>query len=112
MGKRTITDPAAGKRTRTITHPSFKSARQVREEAKRGAAEKPEPTSHRSRRMIVGIQPGDLVRVRGDRDHKYVVLSVPDFRGRWQGRNVSTVDLLGPTGPVTVPLRFCTPYVP
>ena len=110
MGKRTITEPAT--RKRTITDPSFKSARQVREEAKRGAAEKPEPTSHRSRRMIVGISPGDLVRVRGDRDHKYVVLAVPDFRGRWQGRNVSTVELLGPTGPVTVPLRFCTPYVP
>ena len=112
MGKRTIIDPAAGKRERTITDPSFKSAQEVRDEAKRTADERPEPVSHRSRRMIVGISPGDLVRVRGDRDHKYVVLGVPDFRGRWQGRRVSTVELLGPSGPVTVPLRFCTPYVP
>jgi hypothetical protein len=73
---------------------------------------KPEPLHHRRYVKIVGIGVGDLVRVRGDRDGKYVVVSAPTSEGRWQGRKLTTLELLGPGGLVTVPLRFCVPYHP
>ena len=59
------------------------------------------------------IKAGQLVRVRGDRDNKYVVMADPDFstrreNGRARGK-VVVVDLLGPQGPVQVPLRYLIP---
>ncbi len=75
---------------------------------------KPVAEERQSRRQIVGIRAGELVRVRGDRDGKYVVLADPQFNTRTENGmargKVVTVDLLGPGGPVTVPLRFCTPF--
>ena len=94
-------------RTRTLVDPQHKSPQRETPDGR-----PPEPTTHRSYRRIVGIQPGELVRVRGDRDGKYVVVSPPESEKRWQGRKVTTVELLGPGGLVTVPLRFCTPYHP
>jgi len=75
---------------------------------------KPVAEERQARRQIVGIKAGELVRVRGDRDGKYVVLADPQFNTRTENGmargKVVTVDLLGPGGPVTVPLRFCTPF--
>jgi hypothetical protein len=75
---------------------------------------KPLAEERKERRQIVGIKSGELVRVRGDRDGKYVVMSDPQFNTRTENcmarGKVVTVDLLGPGGPVTVPLRFCTPF--
>lgn len=111
MAKKTIISPSPGPR-RTVVDPTVPTAAENRKRAKATASERPQPVSSRARRLIVGIQPGDLVSVKGFRMTKWVVLSVPDFRGRWQGRAVTTVELLGPNGPETVPLRFCTPYTP
>ena len=75
---------------------------------------KPLAEERKDRRQIVGIKAGELVRVRGDRDGKYVVLADPQFKTRTDNGmargKVVTVELLGPGGPVTVPLRFCTPF--
>jgi len=74
---------------------------------------KPLPEAQANRREIVAIKAGQLVRVRGDRDNKYVVMADPDFstrreNGRARGK-VVVVDLLGPQGPVQVPLRYLIP---
>jgi len=75
---------------------------------------KPLAEERKDRRQIVGIKAGELVRVRGDRDGKYVVLAEPQFKTRTDNGmargKVVTVELLGPGGPVTVPLRFCIPF--
>jgi hypothetical protein len=74
---------------------------------------KPLPEAQANRREIVAIKAGQLVRVRGDRDNKYVVMADPDFstrreNGRARGK-VVVVDLLGPQGPIQVPLRYLIP---
>ena len=74
---------------------------------------KPLPEAQANRREIVAIKAGQLVRVRGDRDNKYVVIADPDFstrreNGRARGK-VVVVDLLGPQGPIQVPLRYLIP---
>lgn len=75
---------------------------------------KPLAEERKERRQIVGIKAGELVRVRGDRDGKYVVMADPQFKTRTENGmargKVVTVDLLGPGGMVTVPLRFCIPF--
>lgn len=75
---------------------------------------KPMAEERKERRQIVGVRAGELVRVRGDRDGKYVVMADPQFNTRTENGmargKVVTVDLLGPGGPVTVPLRFCVPF--
>ena len=74
---------------------------------------KPLPEAQSNRRQLVAIKAGQLVRVRGDRDNKYVVMADPDFstrreNGRARGK-VVVVDLLGPQGPIQVPLRYLIP---
>lgn len=80
---------------------------------------KPLPVTHRRNRQFVGIVPGQLVRVSGERDTKFVVVSEPyrEIRGeripvttRVAGAHPSLVDLLGPDGPRTVRLGWCIPF--
>jgi hypothetical protein len=88
----------------------LKSGRVVQTEDGR----KPEPVEQPSRRELVAIKAGQLVRVRGDRDGKYLVTKDPDHQTRTKnGRSwgkVVVVDLLGPDGiPTQVPLRMLVP---
>jgi hypothetical protein len=71
--------------------------------------ERPKPLVSPRNRRFVAIQVGDLVTVKGDRDQKYVVTSMPprsDKRG-------AEVELLEPGGKlVKKPLGWCRPYKP
>jgi hypothetical protein len=109
--KRTITDEEVlQRRVADKTKGEKRTAKHV---VKTPDGKKPLPEAQANRREIVAIKAGQLVRVRGDRDNKYVVMADPDFstrreNGRARGK-VVVVDLLGPQGPVQVPLRYLIP---
>ena len=85
----------------------------------------PKPIDNKSKRVFVGIEPGNLVTVRGYRDIKWVVISEPSAkfqkRGtgeivevkshtRRVGKAVVSVTLMGPDGvQVEVPIGWCKP---
>jgi hypothetical protein len=74
---------------------------------------KPKPESQPSRRELVAIKAGQLVRIRGDRDNKYVVMADPNFSTRRENGmargKVIVVELLGPNGVIEVPIRYLIP---
>ena len=128
---KTLLGPPVGRPTRTLIDPDAVTTKQSllpkrKADKKKGErkttkhivttpdGKKPLAEERKDRRQIVGIKAGELVRVRGDRDGKYVVLADPQFKTRTDNGmargKVVTVELLGPGGPVTVPLRFCTPF--
>jgi hypothetical protein len=71
--------------------------------------ERPTPLKSPRNRRFVAIEVGDLVTVKGDRDQKYVVTSLPP-RSEKRG---AEVELLEPGGRlVKKPLGWCRPYRP
>lgn len=86
---------------------------------------RPKPVDNKSKRSFVGIEPGQLVMVRGYRDTKWVVISEPSakFRRRGTGETVEvhshtrrvgkavvSVTLMGPDGVIIeVPIGWCKP---
>ncbi len=104
---------------RKILDPEVKSAKERRKEAKEKAPDgKPKPLTQRRNRKFIGIVPGLLVRVNGERDTKFLVVSEPyrEIRGeripavtRGTGKYPTMVDLIGPSGPRTVRLGWCIP---
>lgn len=115
--RKMIAPPAP--RERKILDPEVKTARERRKEAKEKApGGKPKPIVQRGARKFVGINPGLLVRVRGERDTKFLVVSEPyrEIRGeripavtRGTGSYPTMIDILGPSGPRTVRLGWCIP---
>jgi len=85
----------------------------------------PKPIDNKSKRVFVGIEPGQLVTVRGYRDIKWVVISEPSAKfqkrktgeivevkshTRKVGKAVVSVTLMGPDGvQVEVPIGWCKP---
>ena len=104
---------------RKILDPEVKTARERRKETKSKApGGKPKPTTAKGTRKFIGIVPGLLVRVNGERDTKFLVVSEPyrEIRGeripavtRGTGKYPTMVDLIGPAGPRTVRLGWCIP---
>lgn len=71
--------------------------------------DRPSPLISPRNRRFVAIEIGDLVTVKGDRDQKYVVTSLPP-RSEKRG---AEVELLEPGGRlVKKPLGWCRPYRP
>jgi len=86
---------------------------------------RPKPVDNKSKRSFVGIEPGQLVMVRGYRDTKWVVVSEPSakFQRRGTGETVEvqshtrkvgkavvSVTLMGPDGVmIDVPIGWCKP---
>ena len=106
---------------RKILDPEVKTARERRKEAKEKApGGKPKPIATKGARKFIGITPGLLVRVRGERDTKFIVVSEPyrEIKGeripavtRGTGKYPTMIDLLGPAGPRTVRLGWCIPVL-
>ena len=111
-----ILAPSAPKE-RKILDPEVKSAREIRKETKKKApGGKPKPIASKGARKFVGIVPGSLVRVRGERETKFVVVSDPyrEVKGeripavtRGTSKCPTMVDLMGPAGLRTVRLGWC-----
>jgi hypothetical protein len=112
---------AAPTKERKILDPEVKSAKERRKEAKKNApGGKPKPTTAKGTRKFIGITPGLLVRVRGERDTKFLVTSEPyrEVKGeripavtRGTSKSPTMVDLLGPSGPRSVRLGWCIPVL-
>ena len=70
------------------------------------------PVAQPARRKFVAIKAGQLVRVKGDRDGKYLVIADPEREVRKIRRAGPTmVELLAPDGKiVSVRLGWCTPF--
>ena len=124
---------AANTRTRQIVDPEVVAKVEAKHtRAGRRAARKkgvdggvPKPIDNKSKRVFVGIEPGQLVTVRGYRDIKWVVISEPSAKFRKRGtdeivevkshtRRVGkatvSVTLMGPDGvQVEVPIGWCKP---
>ena len=108
-------------RERKILDPEVKSAKERRKEAKKNApGGKPKPITAKGSRKFIGITPGLLVRVRGERDTKFVVVSDPyrEVKGeripavtRGTSKCPTMVDLMGPAGLRTVRLGWCIPVL-
>lgn len=135
-GLRTVS-PVAPKRSRQVLDPEVCAkieARKTREgirDARRKSRQKgpggaiPQPVVDKTARVFVGIEPGTLVTVRGDRDTKWVVISLPSAKLRKRGtkeivevvshtrrvgRAVVSVTLMGPDGiTIEVPIGSCKP---
>ena len=117
---RKLMSPPAPKE-RKILDPDVKSAKERRKEAKKNApGGKPKPIVAKGARKFVGITPGLLVRVRGERDTKFLVVSEPyrEIKGeripavtRGTGKYPTMIDLLGPGGQRTVRLGWCIPVL-
>jgi hypothetical protein len=118
--RRILNNEATAPKERKILDPDVMSAKERRKETKKNApGGKPKPTTAKGTRKFVGIVPGQLVRVSGERDTKFVVVSDPyrEIKGeripvttRVAGKHPSMVDLLGPDGPRTVRLGWCIPF--
>ena len=124
---------AANTRTRQIVDPEVvakveaKSTRAGRKAARQKGVDGkvPKPIDNKSKRVFVGIEPGQLVTVRGYRDIKWVVISEPSAKfqkrktgeivevkshTRRVGKAVVSVTLMGPDGvQVEVPIGWCKP---
>jgi len=86
---------------------------------------RPKPVDNKSKRSFVGIEPGQLVMVRGYRDTKWIVTTPPSakFQRRGTGETVEvqshtrkvgkavvSVTLMGPDGVmIDVPIGWCKP---
>lgn len=70
------------------------------------------PVAQPTKRKFVTIKAGQLVRVKGDRDGKYLVIADPEREVRKISRKGPTmVQLLAPDGKiVSVRLGWCTPF--
>jgi len=68
------------------------------------------PVAQPGTRKFVAIKAGQLVRVKGDRDGRYLVIADPEQEVRSVRRKGPTmVELLGPAGVVIIRLGWCTP---
>lgn len=130
-------DPVAPKPPRQVFDPEVCAKIEAREtrEGVRAARRKsrgkgpggaiPQPVVDKTARVFVGIEPGTLVTVRGDRDTKWVVISLPSAKLRKRGtkeivevvshtrrvgKAVVSVTLMGPDGiTIEVPIGSCKP---
>ena len=116
---RQILEPSYTTRKRTVLDPELNAPlekgekRTTQHVVKTPDGKKPKPEAQPNRRELVAIKAGQLVRIRGDRDNKYVVMADPDFttrreNGMARGR-VIVVEVLGPNGVQEIPIRYLIP---
>ena len=120
-------------RTRQIVDPAVEAAIEAKSTRAGRKAKRqkgvdggvPKPIDNKSKRVFVGIEPGNLVTVRGYRDTKWVVISEPSAKfqrratgeiievkshTRKVGKAVVSVTLMGPDGvQIDVPIGWCKP---